>query len=266
MQIFQAPDYKAYVNTWLENQPKKGHGLMGKMATHLGISSVTITQVLRGNRQLTLEQGLGLASFLKLTKMETEFFMLLVQRARAVTKELEEFHDGQISAIRSSTNLRKSEIEHTQVLAEHKNVFYSSWRYSAVRLACLFPGVTDAKAIAKLLKLDVSVVNQVLEFLLEAGLVKYAEGAYGPGPSATFIGRESALLNRHHTNWRLKGLQAMESNSEEDYFFTAPMALSSETAAKVRVELGAAIQKILKQVTVDESQELRCLGVDWFRF
>ena len=265
MGIYEAEDYKLFVNSWIKSQPKSGHGLMGKMATYLKVNSVIITQVFRGSRELTLEQAFGVSQFLGLNKTESHFFILLVEKARAGTKELRAYYVEQVNTLRSSSKLIKNRVKHDEVSIQHKTIFYSSWKYSAVRLASSISDLKNSHDIANHLGIDFTTVNQILEFLIEAGLLQMVKGRYELGTSVTHLGHDSPLVNRHHTNWRLQGLRVMENKSEEDLFFSGPMVISTKLAKKIRSDIVSFIQETVKEASSSQSEELHCLGIDWYK-
>ncbi len=86
------------------------------------------------------------------------------------------------------------------------------------------------------------------------------------GPHRTHIGKDSPFVVKHHQNWRIKGFQSMELRRDEDLFYTEPMALSREAAEKVRLMLPGIIEEILAIIGPSESEEVRCLNIDWFEY
>ncbi|MBX9766706.1 MAG: helix-turn-helix domain-containing protein, partial [Bdellovibrionales bacterium] len=86
--IYDFTDYKKFVKSWLKNQPKEGHGQYRKFAESLGLSTVMVSQIFNGDKDLSLDHGYKLALYLGLTEAQTQFFLLLVQVARASSPDL----------------------------------------------------------------------------------------------------------------------------------------------------------------------------------
>jgi hypothetical protein len=107
-------------------------------------------------------------------------------------------------------------------------------------------------------------VANVIRFLLEHKLIVQKGGLFDFGPQVTHVGHDSPFVNRHHANWRLKGLQAMDTTTSKDLLYTGPMALSEEAAAAIRKLLVELIEKTTKLAADSESETLRCLNIDWF--
>ena len=80
MNVFEYKNYKHCVNSWISLQPKAGHGQLRQLALHLGVNSVVMSQVFRGDRDLTPEQALGVTQFMGLSELERDYFFLLVQK------------------------------------------------------------------------------------------------------------------------------------------------------------------------------------------
>ncbi len=261
---FDYDEYKRCVNSWIERQPKSGHGQLRKLAAHLGINSVVMSQVFRGDRDLTLEQALGVTKFMGLSDLERDYFLLLVQKGRAGSHELKAVLQTQIEGMRTTVQALKNRVKHQKFSEEERATFYSQWYYSAVRLGTSIPNMNTVSAIADLVEVDRAVVAKVMQFLLKNKLVVEENGKLTLGPQVTHVGHDSPFVNRHHTNWRLKALQALENVNETDLFYTGPMALSREAETAIRKLLIGLVENTTKKAVASDSETLRCLNIDWF--
>lgn len=264
MVIFDCHDYKKCVNDWIASQPRGGHGQLRQLALHLEINSVVMSQVFRGDRDLTLEQALGVTKFMGLSELERDYFLLLVQKSRAGSHDLKTVLEKQLETLRSTAQALKNRVKHQKLNDEDRATFYSQWYYSAVRLGVSIPDMGTVSAIAHYLKLDRSLVSKVVEFLLKHQLVIEEKGKLNMGPQVTHVGHDSPFVNRHHANWRLKSLQAMEKVEDVDLFYTGPMALSNQAALDIRKMLVELVEKSTKKASASDSEVLRCLNIDWF--
>ncbi len=264
MVVFDYHDYKQCVNDWINSQPKGGHGQLRQLALYLEINSVVMSQVFRGDRDLTLEQALGVTKFMGLSELERDFFLLLVQKSRAGNHELKSVLEKQLDTLRTTAQALKNRVKHQKFTDEDKATFYSQWYYSAVRLGVSIPSLGTVSAIADHLKLDRPLIARVVEFLLKYKLIVEEKGGLDMGPQVTHVGHDSPFVNRHHTNWRLKSLQAMENIGDLDLFYTGPMALSEEATKEIRKMLVDLVEKSTKKAANSDSEVLRCLNIDWF--
>jgi uncharacterized protein (TIGR02147 family) len=264
MNLFGYNDYKKYVNDWIDDQPSNGHGQLRQMSLHLQINSVVMSQVFRGDRDITLEQALELGQFIGFTDIERDYFLLLVQKARAGTEKLKKVLQIQIETLATSALSLKNRIKHQKFSDEDKAVFYSHWYFSAVRLGVSLPHLNNISSLAEYLDLDRALVSKVFIFLLKNKLIVENEKGFDMGPQVTHVGHDSPFVNRHHSNWRIQALRAMEKSRETNLFYTGPMALSNSVAKEIHQTIVDLIEKSTKKVAASDSETLRCLNIDWF--
>ena len=82
-------DYKAFVNYWVAGLGKpRSRGQFRRMAAHLRVHPSLLTLIFRGNRDLTVEQAADLTQYLGLDSWESEYFLVLGERARAGRENL----------------------------------------------------------------------------------------------------------------------------------------------------------------------------------
>jgi uncharacterized protein (TIGR02147 family) len=265
MNPFEYEDYKKWVNDWVAAQPKGGHGQFRQLASYLKVNSVVMSQVFRGEREITTEQAVGLAKYMCLSEGERNFFLLLVQRARAGTRELTEIITGQMNSLRKRSMALKNRIKHSEFSEKERAIFYSHWYYSAVRLGVSIDGLNSIASLSDHLGLERSLVTKVVNFLLENKLILEKNKKLEMGPQVTHVGHDSPFVNRHHANWRLQGLQSMDATDEKQLFYTGTMALSRQAADTIRQELIRLIEKATKTAAESKSETLTCLNIDWFR-
>jgi uncharacterized protein (TIGR02147 family) len=223
-----------------------------------------MSQIFRGDRELSLEQALGVSTFMGLSEAERDYFLLLVQRARAGTHELRDVLTKQLEAMKTAAQALKNRVKHEKFTNEDRATFYSHWYYSAVRLGISIPKANTISAISEHLHLDRALVSKIIDFLLKNNLIIEKNGKYQMGPQVTHVGHDSPFVTRHHTNWRLKALQSIDKIDEKDLFYTGPMALSYEAAASIRHLLVNLVEKSTKVASASDSETLRCLNIDWF--
>ncbi len=264
MILFEYNDYKKYINDWINEQPNHGHGLLRQISLHLRVNSVVMSQVFRGDRDLTLEQALELCLYIGLTDIERDYFLLLVQKDRAGSDKLKKVLQIQIENLAASALSLKNRIKHQKFSDEDKSIFYSQWFYSAIRLGTSMPNLNNIGSIAEYLNLDRILVSKVITFLLKNKLILENQNGFSMGPQVTHVGHDSPFVNRHHTNWRIQSLKAMEKNKDTDLFYTGPMALSNKMTKEIHQTIIEVIEKTTKKVAASDSETLRCLNIDWF--
>jgi uncharacterized protein (TIGR02147 family) len=267
MRIFEFSKYKQYLGALIQSFPKGGRGQARRLADHLNVSSVVISQILSGPRHFTPEQSLKVAEFFGLDAPSTDYFVLLVQQARAGARDYEKYLDFKLASLRREAfNLKNRVVEHRELTENEKGIFYSNWFYSGIRLLSSLDGYSSVDAIAKRFELSPALVRQVVEFLVSKGLCSMDGERIQFGITATYVDRSSPFVNGHRRNWRIKALEHLAEPQENDVFYSGPYSLSSADAELIRRELIGLIGRISAKVGASPPERLMCLNVDWFGF
>lgn len=267
MSIYDFSEYTSFLRAWIAAKPKRGRGEIRRMADVLGVNPALISQALSGEKCLSLELTADLVTHLGLTEKEADYFILLVEYARAGSVRLKQvFKKRIVEAQKRATRVSERIQKDRELSDETKSVYYSSWTYTGIRNLTAIEGMQDIDSIATRLKLPKPVVSKVVSFLLEHGLCRHEGGHLTYGPMWTHVPADSPLVVKHHQNWRLRGFTTMEDPSEAHLFFTSPMSLSREAAEEVRKMLPSFIEKVQKIVGPSPSETVRCLNIDWFEY
>lgn len=265
--VFEASDYKEFLKNWLLARPKGGRGESRKIAAQLGVSTTLVSQVLNGDKHFTMEAASDLCDYLALSERETDHFLLLVDYARAGSHGLRLRLKRRIDQSRKAAQKLSVRLEKDRDLSDSEiAVYYSHWTYTGVRNLIATAPEIETEQIAKRLNMPLHTIVKVMSFLIESGILVQNQGRYESGAKRTHLGADSPLVVKHHQNWRLQGFNRMNFAKESDLFYTAPMSLSNELAERVRADLPAFIENIVKLVGPSPSEVVRCLNIDWFEF
>jgi uncharacterized protein (TIGR02147 family) len=252
------------VQTWVK---ARGRGEFRKISEALGVHSTLTSQIFSGRKCLTEEQAAKLCAYMGLNSLETDYFLKLVQIERAGTEQLKAVLQRQLKQIHSQALEVKSRVPASEKLSEQdRAIFYSSWQYATVRLLTSIPRFQSKEKIAQHLKLSVSRVQEILDFLSSRGLCKEDHGKYQRTEKNTHVEFRSQFSVRHHQNWRAKSTQLQEQVTASDLVFTAPISLAAKDIPEVRKILLEAISEIAKIVDHSPCEEMAYLGIDWIQF
>jgi uncharacterized protein (TIGR02147 family) len=266
MSIFDFLDYRDYLKSYFQSLPQKGYGKFAELSEVTNVNPATVSLVLKKERDFTIDQAYETCLFLGLGGHEIEYFMTSVNLQKAAKTKLKNLYTQKLSELKKdSLNLQKRLSEAKELDENAKAQFYSNWFYSAVRLATSIPEMNDAGSIAKKLNLPLSTVTQVLNFLKQYNLVKESDGKLKMGAQTTHLGANSNLVNRHHTNWRLRGIGKMDQMKSDEMFFTSPLSIAEKDIPKVREILIQALGQVFKVVDPSKEENLACINIDWFR-
>ena len=91
--VFDFKDYKAYFRDCEQVRKSLERGFRTKLAEFIGCQSGYISHVLNDSAHLSLEQGYKAAVFLSMSERERKYLLLMIEAARAGTKELRAHFD-----------------------------------------------------------------------------------------------------------------------------------------------------------------------------
>lgn len=267
MKVFDYKDYRGYLGAWIELRQERGRGGIGNLAQAINVHSSFVSQIMSKKRDLSPDQAMKLTVFWQFNKRETEYFLLLVDSARAATPELRGFLKAKIQDFISESEQVKAHIQYDVELPEAtKAIFYSSWLYSAARILASIPEHSTTENIAKRLEITRPAAKEVVDFLLQIGLCAEKNGKLVAGTKRTHLPADSRLVACHHTNWRIRALNRIPTISPSELSFTFPMSLSEGGLTKIRKHALKFIDEANKIVADSPCELAACLNVDLFRW
>lgn len=264
--VFDFSDYKAYLSHYLDAQKAKGHGFRSKIARALNCQVAYVSQVLNRGAHFSLEQAEELNEFLGHDKEESEYFILLVQMNRAGTKKLKARFEDQLRRITDKRALLRERIEIKERLEEKDQIkYYSSWYYSAIHILTTIPEFQTKSAIAERLGLGAETLNEALSFLSEVGLVRQEQNKLVPGLTRLFLGSNSPLVAKHHTNWRMRAIQSFDEEIENDLHYSVVVSIAEKDIATIKELFIKSIESARKIIRESKEEDLHCINLDFFR-
>lgn len=263
--IFNYENYRKYLRDWIQKQPKRGRGILTAWSQLLRIETSVMSQILSGKRELTPDQTFELQTFMGLGELESDYLNILVQIERASTQKLKLHLKKKKEKLRQESLQLSKRLKKELVLSEEqKSIFYSSWLYSAVRLATSLKDPQSIDSLCKRFQMEREKLLEILNFLMAAGLVIEEMGQYKMGPQRTHLEKSSPFITKHHANWRLKALQRSENLSDEEIMFTGPLSISKKDFNLIREEIVQLISKVSTTVKDTEAEDLAVFEVDLF--
>jgi uncharacterized protein (TIGR02147 family) len=263
--IFQNEGYKGYLNAKIASLPRNGRGFKAQLAEKIGCQKAFVSQVLQGESHFNLEHGDKINHALHHDKEEAAFFLLLIQHARAGTESLRRHFQEQIETMREKRAQLKNRLRSDRDLSqEQKGKYYSSWIYGAIRVALTVPQFQTKVALIQKLGITEDRLNEAVAFLEEAGLIERRNEKFLPTALHLHIGNDQDLIVRHHTNWRLRTLDAIANPQREDLHYSSVVSLSVADAARLKSLILDFIEKSRKIVEASPEEELYTFCADFF--
>ncbi len=258
-------DYRAYLVKALPTQGKD-RGARVRLADYLGIQKGFVSAVLGGNAHFSLEQAFRVSRFLSHTEAEHEFFLLLVQKDRAGSKELEKHFKAKIAEILQRRREIQERVQTKATLSETDQLkYYSSWHYTAVHMCLMIPELRTPAAMARYLGLPLEIVAKTLEFFVSIGVAKPEGGEYVAGPTRIHISRNSPFILQHHTNWRVQAIRSLDRATDKDLHYSLVMSVSAQAVEKIREIFLNAIQSSEPVMQEAKDEGVYVLNLDLFQ-
>lgn len=263
--IFDYDDYKNLMNALIESKPQNGRGQRKLLAEAVHCQVAYITHVLSGDNHFSLEQAEAAGRFFNLTKEELEYLLVLVQYNRAGTPTLKRIFHSQLEERRKRNRLLKHRLKIKETLsAEDQAIYYSSWHFAAIHILLTLPDFDTTETIARKFSLSSERVLEVLEFLLRLGFVKKEQNRYIVASAMLHLESDSALISKHHVNWRIKTLQTLEHIDEDSLHYSLVFSISKRDLSKVRETLVEALENCADIIRPSKEEEVAALCVDLF--
>lgn len=265
MNVFEYLDYRSFLRNYIDHLPKRGRGEINKMAAFLAVHPSLLSQILSDQKNLSLEQAQLMAEHLGLTTQETEYFLCSVQFQRAGTAKLRTYFKEKLTQLKNnSIELSERVRQDRQLTEEEKSIFYSHWLYAAIWLqTSLFEGQTLDQVVERF-EISRERAAEILRFLVETQLCVLEKGRYLMGPQSIHLSRTSVHLTKHHTNWRLRAIEASDKISQDEMMYTAPISVSKADFKKIRARLADVIKELTDVVIKSEAEEIACFNLDFF--
>jgi uncharacterized protein (TIGR02147 family) len=263
--VFDFKDYKAFFRNFEQSRKSFERGFRSKLAEFIGCQSGYISHVFNGNAHLSLEQGYKAAVFLSLEERERKYLLLMIESARAGTKELRSHFEEELISFREEyLNIKKRVGDARTLTEKEQSTYYSSWHYLAVHVASSLKEYDNAKAIASALNIPEQVVNGILLFLLQTGIIKEEKGSLKSGLTEIHLNRESPLIRQHHTNWRIAAIQSLMNDIKTDVHYSTVSSLSKDDAEKLRGEMVTLIQNYVEVIKPSKEEVVYGFNLDFY--
>jgi uncharacterized protein (TIGR02147 family) len=264
--IYEYRDYKKYVIDLIRSDAPGTRGKRKELSEFIGCQVSHISNVLSGSGHFNPEQAEAASRFFGLSSQEIEFFLMLIQYNRAGTESLKKFYSQLLQERQKKSLLLKNRLEMPDSLQhEDEAIYYSSWHYAAIHVLLSIKQFQTREAIAKKLDVPLPRVDQVLEFLAKTGLCRKEGVRNLIVKPLLHLDKSSPLISKHHTNWRLKTMMALDQNNDENLHYSSVFTVSKKDFPRVREIVAEALTKALKVINPSPEEEVAAICIDLFK-
>jgi uncharacterized protein (TIGR02147 family) len=262
--VFDFKDYKDYLR-WFSGGRQIRRGKKADLAKAAECQPTYISQVLHGKAHINQEQAMRLSHFLNHTPDETQYFLSLVNLARAGTEALKTFYREQLRLINERRLNLVNRLGASNTLCEEdKAVFYSSWQYLAVFMALSIPELNTREALSEHFQIALERVDLILNFLFRTGLIKNENNRYEVLTANIRLGKDSPHIFRHHSHWRQQAIESLEHEQISELHYSAVVTLSRDDTLVLKDMILNHIKEKLDVVHASKEEEVYVLNVDFF--
>ena len=267
--VYSTTDYKSLILDWINHPANKKSSSRKALAEALNCQTPFVSHVLNGDYHFSAEQAEACAQWMHLSEQETNYFILLVLWARAGTKSLKSHLFKQIQRIREDETVLKKKVKFENALSwENQTIYYSSWQYAAVHMALLIPQLRTLDALEDHFKIPQKRLLQIINFLLEMGLIKEENRSFKVMKPMLHLENTSTLLLQHHTHWRLKALESFQNTQQtqqnRQLSYSGAISLSAEDFEWMKQRLSNLLKEVSDKIKDSPDEKLICLNFDCF--
>lgn len=266
LKVFLFNDYRVFIRAKLdENADLRGY--QGALAKAAGCQPSFFSQMLSSHLQLTPDHAANLCDFWKFNSSERDYFVTLVMKDRAASRELKNMCDETLERLRkANADLSKRFGKERELVAEHESVYYSSWLLSAIHIGIAIPEFQSPKILAARLGVPVELVTNGLKTLESLELAEQTTGdKWQITKKSIHLPRFSPFQKTHHLNWRFRAIHRAQEGQEKGVHYTSIYALAKNDIARIEEVIRECIEKTRKIVEPSPEEELVCFTCDLFR-
>lgn len=264
MNLFTQTDYKAVLHAQITKHGDE-RGYRSQLAEAAGCQLSFLSQALHSHVHLTPDHAAGLAEYWGFDSDERDYFLELVNLARAGSRVLKGILSKRLGEIRERhENLARRYKKADTARPEDQAHYYSSWHLSAIHILLTIPEFRDVQPIAKRLGLPVAVVQESLERLSKMGLAVRRKSEWHPGESDIHLPKHSVLTSMNHSNWRARAVLDAYKQDGAGIHYTAVHSLSRADFEKIKEMVLKFLDDTRAVVRPSKEEELACMTLDWF--
>ncbi len=236
------------------------------MSEAVGCPKSYFSQVLHSKAHLSQDQAMRLCMFWSMNEIETEYFLELLNLAKANFPPL-------VGRIKKRLKLLKDQIENlaerfanAQFLDGEKEAFYySAWYWSAIHILLGVKGYQTSEAIARYLKLPPQTVNETLSRLEAMKLIKFDGKKWQTVPGHLHLRKDSPMLSIHHANWRQEAVVNSRKVSSDSLHYTLISSQSVADFERLKQVFLKSLDEARSVIDPSPNEDVTCLCLDFFR-
>lgn len=234
--LYQFTSYSKYLRAELE-QRKAANSLysLRSMSQQIGVSSTTLSDVIKGKKKLSEKTALMVSKNLKLTPKQEKYFQTLVHYENSQDDNLRKVLESQLIVL--NPLIRKQyEVE------DDKYVALSEWHHVAIlELTYIFPKKLTPAIVSEELSIDLPEAEAALNLLERISFLERNGESYAKSSKQVIFNSEisNQAIRHFHRTMLNKAQSAIIEQSNKEKFIgseTFPLAIEDLSEAKDIIE------------------------------
>jgi uncharacterized protein (TIGR02147 family) len=261
--IFLANDYRQVLELLHGAHPQK-RGYFSRLAEAMKCHRSLLPQVMRGDVNLTTDQGADLCRYWEFSDEESEFFLDLILWERASSKTHKKILSARLSAVRQRQKQIATQLTHPSLSRDTEQMlYYGSWIYGAIHVLASIPKFAHRNALAEHLHLPEETVAEAIQVMVNMGLMQEVGGRIAVTSKQIHLSAKSPMATISHLQWRLKAMQTPGPN-KDNLHYSGVFAMSSETWTDLRSRLLQTIKDFHAAIGPSKEELLGVMNIDFF--
>ena len=224
-----------------------------------------VSKVISGNIKLALEYVPVINELLQHNDAEADFFMQLVCYSQAGSNKLEVYFKNKLDAILEQRRVHPDWIDGKQLTEEVQAKYYSHWLYTVIHVLTSVPDYQTKAAIAAKLRLSINTVKQILDYLVQVGLIEFKGDRYRNLEKRVYQKKNAIWAEQANHNIRQLALHKQMEPSVGDMHYWYVMALSKKDGELIRKILEKTIEQFEPIAKNTKNEEVFGLSLDFFK-
>lgn len=266
MNIFIYRSYVEVLRSYLKRHERQV-GIKTELATAAGCRLSYLSHVLSETAQFTMDHAFGAASFMNLDPVEHEVFLLLVQQARAASKEYRDHLQKRIDELKVENFKIEKEIgSRAELSPQEYETYASDWLLQSIHIYLTIRKYQNFETLREKLSLSAEHLREKLEKLSKMKLAQYIP------KSKTWISLQrdmhaplgsSVAVNRH-LQWKMQSIQNMQRRDSSAVHFGATVSISHEDFDKIKSDIFSFIQAARERAIQSAEERVAHLDLSFF--
>ncbi|RYZ91904.1 MAG: DUF4423 domain-containing protein [Proteobacteria bacterium] len=265
MNIFEFDSYVDGVRAFLKMHSGQ-IGIKTEFANACGCRLSYLSQVLAETAHMTLDHAFGAAKFMQLDQNGVDYFILLVQSARAADPSYRHYLQGRLNLIRAKSSQVSSQISaSTKLSNEEMQLYYSDHLYQQIHILLTIPGLQRFDNLRDHLALSAPRLRSLLTDLQKMGLAEPTKDLWKARNRDMHVPIESPLAIQRHLQWKMRAIADMQSRDTSSTHYEATFSLSAKDFEKVKALLVSFIKSSRDIALKSAEEQAAHLDLSMFR-